>query len=419
MAELEINNHAADLVNSLYKFRDLYFVHNSIDQADHKISDVEREMKITLAKLDKLEDKNDKADMCLFRGKALNVLPAHNSMAEEYLSKAVKLNPKLSEAWLHLGECYVKKGDVEAAKNCFLNVLTANKDKAALRNLSMVIRQLSKSSKDSISLIEESVEKAKEAVQLDIRDGYSWYVLGNAYLSLFFAKGQTPAYLKQSYSAYKQAEKDQVMANYADLHFNWSSIYTFQLDFDQTVFHLDKATKLDPTWTEAQRLKTQILSYLDNISNLTATNGRLKEKKLHQMLSTLSESEVGPFNSQPRKSLAELTESTNKSCVILGRVVCSLPPNDPIPFTFCLRDHSEVCVPVVVYNLASNTGPKVGDSVAILEPQVKDLSVHFEEHNYQLRFIRCESPIHIVINGKRLSQRQLVPSALAVNLTGD
>ena len=38
--------------------------------------------------------------------------------------------------------------------------------------------------------IRESVDKAKEAVSQDTNDGMSWYVLGTAYLSLFFISNQ-------------------------------------------------------------------------------------------------------------------------------------------------------------------------------------------------------------------------------------
>ena len=33
--------------------------------------------------------------------------------AETFLSRAVKLNPNLTDAWNALGECYFKKGDVD------------------------------------------------------------------------------------------------------------------------------------------------------------------------------------------------------------------------------------------------------------------------------------------------------------------
>ena len=56
-------------------------------------------------------------------GKTLNVMPTHDPQAHEALSRAVKLDPLLVDAWNCLGECLWKKGDVEAAKNCFTGAL--------------------------------------------------------------------------------------------------------------------------------------------------------------------------------------------------------------------------------------------------------------------------------------------------------
>jgi tetratricopeptide (TPR) repeat protein len=57
------------------------------------------------------------------KGRALNVIPQHSKEAEELLSRAVKLDPKLVEAWNELGECYWKKDDIQEAKNCFSGAL--------------------------------------------------------------------------------------------------------------------------------------------------------------------------------------------------------------------------------------------------------------------------------------------------------
>ncbi len=59
----------------------------------------------------------------MLRGKALNVLPTHSSEAHEALSRAVKLDPRLVEGWVQLGESYWKKKDIDGAKNCFLGAL--------------------------------------------------------------------------------------------------------------------------------------------------------------------------------------------------------------------------------------------------------------------------------------------------------
>lgn len=120
----------------------------------------------------------------------------------------------------------------------------------------MALRQVAGDPKVKAKNIEESVEKAKEAVELDIKDGTSWreylvalfcshsttssstvglrhkirahsrirahhchkkdisdsffnlyfsVVLGNAYLSLFFASNQSTKILKLCMSAYQQA----------------------------------------------------------------------------------------------------------------------------------------------------------------------------------------------------------------------
>ena len=49
-----------------------------------------------------------------------------------------------------------------------------SRNKISLRNLSMVLRQVSAMPEETTKNIIESVEKAKEAVKLDITDGQSW-----------------------------------------------------------------------------------------------------------------------------------------------------------------------------------------------------------------------------------------------------
>lgn len=49
-----------------------------------------------------------------------------------------------------------------------------SKNKISLRNLSMVLRQIGGNPSERAKLVEESVDKAKEAVQMDIQDGTSW-----------------------------------------------------------------------------------------------------------------------------------------------------------------------------------------------------------------------------------------------------
>ena len=93
-----------------------------------------------------------------------------------------------------------------------------------MRNLSIVMRQKAslqaENGEDRLRHIEAGLTRAREAVQLDTKDGISWSVLGNAYLAHFFSVSQNPRTLKQAMSAYKQAEKDMIALNTPELHHN-------------------------------------------------------------------------------------------------------------------------------------------------------------------------------------------------------
>lgn len=80
------------------------------------------------------------------------------------------------------------------------------KNKISLRNLSMVVRQETAISREErVANVEQGLELAKQAVEMDTNDGDSWSVLGNAHLSYFFTIQQNPKALKQAMSAYVQA----------------------------------------------------------------------------------------------------------------------------------------------------------------------------------------------------------------------
>lgn len=146
-----------ELVDELYNFRDCYFETHSVEEAGRKQSDVAQEIEKTLKKLEEKEGEcyiylhdsasvfnlrniihtysisvfsrfpvdhfKHKAEFLLQKGRCLNVAPDFSAVAEECLSRAVKLEPGLVEGWNTLGEQYWKKGDLIGAKNCFTGAL--------------------------------------------------------------------------------------------------------------------------------------------------------------------------------------------------------------------------------------------------------------------------------------------------------
>lgn len=70
----------------------------------------------------------------------------------------------------------------------------------------MVVRQENGANREErIANVEQGLDLAKQAVEMDTNDGESWSILGNAYLSVFFAIQQNPRTLKLAMSAYHQA----------------------------------------------------------------------------------------------------------------------------------------------------------------------------------------------------------------------
>uniref|UniRef100_A0A8C1DM97 Tetratricopeptide repeat protein 5 OB fold domain-containing protein n=1 Tax=Cyprinus carpio carpio TaxID=630221 RepID=A0A8C1DM97_CYPCA len=406
-----------ELVDELYSFRDRYFETHSVEDAGRKQNDVAREMAKTLKKLEEKEDVyKHSAQFLLLWGRCLNVAPGFSQTAEECLSRAVKLEPGLVEGWNTLGEQYWKKRDLTAAETCFTGALQQSKNKVSLRSLSMVLRQLppQEDTQGQSKRIVESVELARQAVQLDVTDGTSWYILGNAYISMFFTSGQNPQLSQQALSAYAQAEKiDKASSMNPDLHFNRATLFQYEEMYSSALDGFSRAAALDPGWEDAREREKQLLDYLDQLTVLIENKGKVKARRLRNMLSSLSSSTLGPCSSpqfrspsgrigslEPR-SLSALTHGHNGGVAALGKVVFSLASEGRMAFTFGMVDSEEACCVVMVYNTADSWGVLIGDTVVIPEPQVKRHSVTHKDKSYDFRSIRVDSPLLLIVNGKR------------------
>jgi predicted Zn-dependent protease len=165
---------AQEAVEQLYWLNTHYFESHDVESAGRKDSDVREKMKETLSLLDTLQDLLPREQFAYLRGRTLNVVPEHSPEAETLLVSAVKRDPTLAGAWVSVGESYWKKGNIQQAHDCFTSSITHAKTKEALRSLSMVLRQMGTTPAERGERVRESVERAKEAVAEDVRDGTSW-----------------------------------------------------------------------------------------------------------------------------------------------------------------------------------------------------------------------------------------------------
>uniref|UniRef100_A0A8C5JYD4 Tetratricopeptide repeat domain 5 n=1 Tax=Jaculus jaculus TaxID=51337 RepID=A0A8C5JYD4_JACJA len=404
-----------ELVDQLYSFRDCYFETHSVEDAGRKQQDVQDEMQKTLQQMEEvLGSVQGKAQALMLRGKALNVTPDYSPKAEELLSKAVKLEPDLVEAWNQLGEVYWKKGDVAAAHTCFSGALTHCKNKVSLQNLSMVLRQLRPDSGDEHSRhVMDSVHQAKLAVQMDVLDGRSWYILGNAYLSLYFNTDQNPKISQQALSAYAQAEKvDRKASSNPDLHLNRATLHKYEENYGDALEGFSQAAALDPAWPEPSQREQQLLEFLNKLTSLLESKGKIKPKKLQSMLGSLRPAQLGPCGdgrylsasgqkvTLELKPLSALQPGVNSGAVVMGKVVFSLTTEEKVPFTFGLVDSDGPCYAVMVYNMVQSWGVLIGDSVAIPEPNLRLHQIQHKGKDYAFASVRVETPRLLVVNGK-------------------
>uniref|UniRef100_UPI00398F1614 tetratricopeptide repeat protein 5 n=1 Tax=Pristiophorus japonicus TaxID=55135 RepID=UPI00398F1614 len=369
---------------------------------------------------------HNKAQLLMLKGKALNVVADYSTKAEESLSKAVKLDPGLVEAWNQLGEVYWKKGDIGAAKTCFSGALNHCKNKASLRNLSMVLRQLRAQGDDYSKNIFASVEQAKLAVEMDVKDGTSWYILGNAYLSLFFVTGQSPRISQQALSAYAQAEKvDLAARSNPDLHLNRSTLYKYEENYREALLGFAQAAALDPALPEPPLREQQLLTFLNRLTTLVQQKGKLKAKKLNSLMSSIQNKDLSLYKdrtyttvsgqqvSLALKPLSTLLPGANMGTVVLGKVVFSLTDEEKVPFTFGLVDVDGTCLPVMVYNIAESWGVLIGDSVAIPQPLLKQHSIEQRDNSFSFSSIRVETPLVLVVNGKKQNMNSQAAAIVA------
>ncbi|XP_076017838.1 tetratricopeptide repeat protein 5 [Genypterus blacodes] len=417
-----------ELVQELYIFRDNYFETHSVEEAGKKTSDVAEEMEKTLQKLQEKEEScKHKAEFLLQKGRCLNLAPGFSAEAEECLSRAVKLEPDLVEGWNTLGEQYWKKGDLVAAKECFTGALQKSKNKVSLRNLSMVLRQLPPGEDSThVKQVTESVDLARQAVQLDPSDGTSWYILGNAYVSLFFTSGQKQELSQQALGSYAQAEKiDKAASCYPELHFNRATLFQYEEMFSSALAGYRRAAVLDPSWNDPQEREKQLLQYLGKVTEFIQNKGKVKARRLRMMLANLSTSSLGPCSSpqfrsptlrvgslEPR-TLSSLTLGINVGVAALGKVVFSMASEHRMAFTFGMVDSEETCIVVMVYNTADSWGVLIGDTVVIPEPHLKRQNITHNDQAFDFRSIRVDSPLLLIVNGKK----QNIKSQIATSVT--
>lgn len=413
---------AATIVDKLYDFRDNFVEGMGVEALPEKAALVRAETEKTLGRLRELEGGCSRTHFLLQCGRALNASAEYSAEGEECLAKVVKRDPSLVEGWNLLGETFWKKGDVAGAKNCFDGALKRGKNKRSLRSLSMVLRQIPAAKAGDVEKnVLASVGCAKDAVQLDMDDGHSWYILGNAYLSLFFLTQQNAKVLELALNCYGKAESAKASSRHdADLHYNRGQAHKYKEAYEAALKGWQRASQLDPDWQEPVNKIRELTNFLDKTTTLISQKGKLKNRRIQNLLNSFSPNDLGPYLNGSYIAdgkklqltptcLGGLQEGANPGKVVTMKVLCNMADMGLVPFTFIAMDKSGEVFAVTVYNLNKDSGVIIGDTVALANPRLisHDIKrcddVEDDGRRWTFQCLRVDNPIELVVNKRRLT----------------
>mmetsp|Transcript_10982 Transcript_10982/g.13103 ORF Transcript_10982/g.13103 Transcript_10982/m.13103 type:complete len:431 (-) Transcript_10982:77-1369(-) len=365
-------------------------------------------------KVDAMDQKTaaQKAMSACWKGRAYGSLPEHTAEAEEHLTKAIKLEPGLVEAWNCLGTEYWKKKDLKAAGDCFRGAIEQQENKVSLRKLSMVIRNFGEEDTKR-SRLAESIKLAKRAIALDVKDGESWYILGNAYMMTFFTTFATSD-LEGCLKAYEAAEKSTVdSANKKpDLYYNRANVYKYYENFQEAIDGYKKAIALDPQLPGQDQIDN-INRFVTKLAKLVATRNGIKGKKLAKLASVIPEN--CQIKNSKRVELDELENGENKDTFLVGVTVSPVTRPESVPVSFIVMDKKNNMFVVSIYDVVSSLREyiKIGDVIYVNRPNLSRKSVNeFKERVYPC--VTVSNPVNISVNGNALPKEAFAKPSVRV-----
>jgi tetratricopeptide (TPR) repeat protein len=316
----------------------------------------------SISNLDQL-NKNTKAKLAYFKGRAMISNERYEKAAEELLSRSIKLDPRNGEAWSCLGELFYLKKDYQQSKKCFEASLEyTGRSKETLRKLSITYRLLNEQDQHKQSVL-KSVDLAKEALGLDLNDAESWYILGNAHLTNYFNNHPTYQELEKSLKSYSQAQRLLVSPN-PDLYYNKAIALNSAERYEEALLDLQTAHSLDIS-LNAESKSQEFYEKVKNIHNIIQTKCNIKKKNITILCKKIPNL-IKSNDKYSISSVCELVEGTNSgkmlSLKILGYSKSEFPPI----FVGC--DYKADFFAVSIYDYPSHNRIVLGCGVFIRNP---------------------------------------------------
>jgi len=340
------------------------------------------------------------ARACCVQGQALAFLPGQEAQAEDLLSRALKLSPKLVEGWNALGEVYWNQQSYTKAKDAFEQALElCGPNATSLRNLSMVLRALEGDDEERAANYMAGVQKAKEATVLDAQDPLSWETLGNAYMGEFFVNGKKADSLNRALIAYGRAETmyEKLGKRNPTLHMNRGMAAKFLEDYDLALRSFRAAREIGAA--KAGETEEGVQEFLERISGLLKRKGDLKAKRLKQVVGLTA---AGPGQARCCR-LEELAKGEKVTGPLAATVISLVDRGDDIPVVLVCCDAAGDFFALSLYNAeASKVAEAIVPSVTAIEvsePHYRYISATVRGKDMSYPCIRVPHPSDIAVVG--------------------
>lgn len=380
------------LLDQLYDICEWYFENDKESRVDCLIQQIESRLTPT---------------DYYYKGKLLNRKESFSIDAEVLLTKAVKLDPFNADAWNCMALNQWKKGDKHMARICYERSLEVTLNKHALRDLSMLLRQSPSCSHDEILM---SVEYANQAVQLDLTDHKSWYLLGNAYTSRYFSYSSDIKDLSKAMSAYQKAESNGGTLN-PDLYYNRGMVHQYQLDYEAALAAYHTSFCIDKTLVDGKRLFQVLNQYIALIN-----------KSISELIVTLISNprQITSFASTlaaPVITTQHLKQGSNKKVTFSVKIVADVMHTSP-PYNYICMDAEGKLIMICFYNIAEGVRFfRVDQVITIKSPLVMDkkpVPAHrtWNQLRADLLLVQVFDLKSIVVDGKPFPEQLIAPTVL-------
>ena len=413
----------------LYAIHDWYFCEQKNDKQE-MMRDMVNNIISLLDALPEEEIMERSAELSYIRGKSLNALDDSGMGAEDYLSRAIKLDPSNVDAWIAMGHVAWKKGDVLQAKHLFEESLKHSPTKEAYQDLSMITRQIPKQTrgeggepKDRGEIMQDSIKLAKKAIALDMNDHKSWYILGNALCMNFFTVTNDVYDLNKALTAYKKSESLGGDCN-PDLYYNRGNVHRYMQNYSLAIECYKKTVDIDPSsFSQANDSLQDVTHFVERVNDITHHKGYVKKKKFNVILNDLLSSKF----KESSTCFKDLINGVNTHSTISLKVLMIVTKVGVPPQCFVCVDAAGDCAVLSIFNLSGDAPPLTSNQVVtILNPVVSRSLLNISEGEKAESTSTAATPpatliqVHqvenIKVDGRQINSKIMAAPQLKVDL---